>query len=70
MKKILTASLLAAMMAGSAVQAGGLGEPAMAPEEVKAPASSASGIIVPLLLLLLIAAAASGGGGGGNVNPG
>ena len=69
MKKILAASLLAVAVAGSAAQAGGLGEPAMAPEEVKAPTSSAAGIIVPLLLLLLVAAAASGGGGG-NVNPG
>lgn len=68
MRKLMICTAVAATLAGSAVQAGGLGEPAMAPEEVKAPASSASGIIIPLLLLLLIAAAASGGsGGGGNI---
>lgn len=58
MKKIALAAALT--VAANTAFAGGLAEPVMEPEVVKAStSSSAAGIVVPLLLLVLIAAAAS-----------
>lgn len=58
MKKIALAAALS--VTASSAFAGGLVEPVMEPEVVKASTSSSSaGIIVPLLLLVVIAAAAS-----------
>lgn len=58
MKKIALAAALS--VAASTAFAGGVAEPTMEPEVVKAAtSSSAGGIIVPLLLLLVVAAAVS-----------
>lgn len=62
MRKMLIASTCALMLGAMSVQAGGLGEPIMAPDAVEeATSSSAGGIVVPLLLLVLIAVAVGGG---------
>jgi hypothetical protein len=56
MKKIALAAALS--LAATTAFAGGVAEPVMEPEVVKASTSSSSGgIIVPLLLLLVVAAA-------------
>ena len=56
MKKIALAAALS--VAASTAFAGGVAEPAMEPEVVKAStSSSAGGLVVPLLLLLVVAAA-------------
>jgi hypothetical protein len=58
MKKIALAAVLS--VAATTAFAGGMAEPIMEPEIVKAATSSSSGgLIIPLLLLLVIAAAAS-----------
>lgn len=58
MKNIALAAALS--LTASTAFAGGLVEPVMEPEVVKAStSSSAGGIVVPLLLLLVVAAAAS-----------
>lgn len=58
MKKLALAAALT--VAANTAFAGGMVEPVMEPEVVKAStSSSAGGIVVPLLLLLVIAAAAS-----------
>ena len=58
MKKLALAAALS--LAATTAFAGGVAEPTMEPEVVKAAtSSSASGIIVPILLLLVIAAAVS-----------
>lgn len=62
MKKLLLAS--AFTLTAVAAYAGGMAEPVMEPEVVKAAtSSSAGGVIVPLLLLLLVAAAVSSNNG-------
>lgn len=67
-KLIATTSLLALL--GAPALAGGMAEPAMEPEVVKAETThSSGGIIVPLLLLILVAAAVSSNGGGGTAQP-
>lgn len=56
MKKIALAAALS--VAASTAFAGGVAEPTMEPEVVKAStSSSAGGLVVPLLLLLVVAAA-------------
>lgn len=58
MKKLALAAALS--VAASTAFAGGMAEPVMEPEVVKAATSSSSaGIIVPLLLLVIVAAVAS-----------
>lgn len=58
MKKLALAAALS--VAASTAFAGGMAEPVMEPEVVKAATSSSSaGILVPLLLLVIVAAAAS-----------
>lgn len=57
MKKIALAAALS--LAASTAFAGGLAQPVVEPEIVKAATSSSSGVLVPLLLLVIIAAAAS-----------
>ena len=57
MKKIALAAALS--VAASSAFAGGLVQPIIEPEVVKAQTSSSGGILVPLLLLVLVAAAAS-----------
>ncbi len=62
MKTLLLASAFA--LTSATAFAGGMAEPVMEPEVVKAAtSSSAGGIIVPLLLLLLVAAAVSSNNG-------
>ena len=62
MKKLALAAVMAVI--GSSAFAGGMAEPVMEPEVVKAAtSSSAGGVIVPLLLLLLVAAAVSSNNG-------
>ena len=62
MKTLLLASAFA--LTAATAFAGGMAEPVMEPEVVKAAtSSSAGGIIVPLLLLLLVAAAVSSNNG-------
>jgi C4-dicarboxylate transporter len=61
MKKLALATALS--LAATTAFAGGMAEPAMEPEVVKAATSSSSGgIIVPLLLLLVVAAAIASSG--------
>ena len=58
MKKLALAAALS--VTASTAFAGGLAEPVMEPEVVKASTSSSgAGIVVPLLLLLVVAAAAA-----------
>ncbi|WP_225027926.1 hypothetical protein [Xinfangfangia pollutisoli] len=58
MKKLALAAALS--VAASTAFAGGMAEPVMEPEVVKAATSSSSaGILVPLLLLVIVAAVAS-----------
>jgi hypothetical protein len=58
MKKLALAAALS--VAASTAFAGGMAEPVMEPEVVKAATSSSgAGIIVPLLLLVIVAAVAS-----------
>lgn len=58
MKKLALAAALS--VTASTAFAGGMAEPVMEPEVVKASTSSSSaGLIVPLLLLVVLAAAAS-----------
>jgi hypothetical protein len=62
MKKLALATALS--LAATTAFAGGMAEPVMEPETVKAATSSSSGgIIVPLLLLLVVAAAIASSGG-------
>ncbi|NPD15403.1 hypothetical protein HOY34_09345 [Xinfangfangia sp. D13-10-4-6] len=55
MKKIALAAALS--VAASSAFAGGVVEPRMDPEVVKASTSSSGGVLVPLLLLVVVAAA-------------
>ncbi|MDR0809823.1 MAG: hypothetical protein LBE86_11985 [Gemmobacter sp.] len=55
MKKIALAAALS--VAATSTFAGGIVEPEMEPEVVKAATSSSGGVIVPLLLLVVVAAA-------------
>lgn len=65
---IATTSLLALL--GAPALAGGMAEPTMEPEVVKAQtAHSSGGLIVPLLLLLLVAAAVSSNGSTTTASP-
>ena len=71
MRAVTLATVTAMALSGAVANAGGLAEPVMEPEVVRASTSSSgAGVIVPLLLLVLIAVAVSGGGGSSTpVNP-